>query len=392
MQGYPIYILILMAVVLFAWLVQLFLQLTIQHKVLVRCKAEKDLKKASSSEGKPGVSVVVYAHNQGDALLRNLPSLLDNDYPDFEVIVVDDTSSDDTQDVLTIMEQRSDNLFHTRLTDKVKTMSHRKLALLLGVKAAHNEIIITTKAQCVPASKDWISSIVRNFNPEIDFVIAPVVFEGRVGVIARFCQFDLFQRMVSMFGITMSFRPFAGWGSNLAFRKHLLFDDNNKAFSRQLFIHPGEDDLMVAAMARHNNVAVECTPESMIVDQESPLSRAWSRDRVNRAFTAKRYSAVYKIITFVDYTTRYMCVLAGLVVAVWAGIKTLWIEMAVMLALLLIRYAVIATLSYGTSKALAIHRYLMSPVIYDLWVPIVDVWFWLRASVHNNTFYVGRVR
>ena len=390
-MNYPLYIIILAAVFCVSWLVQIVLQLSVNRQVLSRCKSEKRHEDVTFTDEKPGVSVVVYAHNQGEALMRNLPSLLDNDYPNFEVIVVDDMSLDDTQDVLTIMEQRSDNLIHTKVTDKVRTMSHRKLALLLGVKAAHNDIIITTTAQCAPAGKDWISSMVRNFTSWTDFVLGPVVFEGRTGLVARFCQYDLFQRMVQLFGLTLAIRPFAGWGNNMAFRKHLLFDNNNKAFHSHLNIHPGEDDLFVAAMGRKGGVAVECTPESLIINQDSPLKKAWSRDRLNRAFTGKRYAFGPMFVKGLDTLTRYLCVLPGLTLVVLSAISLDWVMLAVALVLLIGRMALNVSLAYLTSKELGIHRYLLSPIFYDLYTPFVDLWFWLRASIRTRMFYVGRV-
>ena len=390
-MNYPLYIIILAAVFCVSWLVQVILQLSVNRQVLSRCKSEKRHEDVTFTDEKPGVSVVVYAHNQGEALMRNLPSLLDNDYPNFEVIVVDDMSRDETQDVLTIMEQRSDNLIHNKVTDKVRTMSHRKLALLLGVKAAHNDIIITTTAQCAPAGKDWISSMVRNFTSWTDFVLGPVVFEGRTGLVARFCQYDLFQRMVQLFGLTLAIRPFAGWGNNMAFRKHLLFDNNNKAFHSHLNIHPGEDDLFVAAMARKGGVAVECTPESLVINQDSPLKKAWSRDRLNRAFTGKRYAFGPMFVKGLDTLTRYLCVLPGLALVVLSAISLDWVMLAVALVLLIGRMALNVSLAYMTSKELGIHRYLLSPIFYDLYTPLVDLWFWLRASVRTRMFYVGRV-
>lgn len=390
-MNYPLYIIIIAAIFAAAWLIQFIMQLTIQRQVLSRVKSEKRGEDCTFTSNKPGVSVVVYAHNQGDALLRNLPMLLDNDYPDFEVIVVDDMSCDETQNVLTIMEQRSEKFFHTKLTDKVRTMSHRKLALLLGVKAAHHDIVISTKAQCVPASKDWISSMMRNFTDWTDIVLGPVVFEGRTGLIARFCQYDLFQRMVSLFGRTLAIGPFAGWGSNMAFRKQLLFVDGNRAFSSHLNIHPGEDDLFVAAMGRKNNVAVECAPSALIIDQESPLKKAWGKDRLNRAFTGKRYAFGAKLLKALDTLTRYLCVVPGFALAVYLGLNLAWIPMSIVLVLLVARIALITTLTYMTSKELGIHRYLLSPIFYDLWTPIVDFWYWLRASIRTRMFYVGRV-
>ena len=227
---YSSYFIIIAGVFAAAWLVQMFLQLMLNFKVLRCCKHQKQ-QYVSVDEAKPGVSIVIYANNQGEVLKCNLPLLLDVDYPNFEVIVVDDMSTDETLAVLTVMEQRSEYLFHTKITDKVRTMSHRKLALLLGGKAAHNDIIVTTTANCIPATRNWLNALVRQFGEKTDIVIGPMVFESRVGLIRRFCQYDLFQRMITMFGVALSFRAFAGWGSKMEFSKAVLFADKKKAIS-----------------------------------------------------------------------------------------------------------------------------------------------------------------
>ena len=387
---YSSYFIIIAGVFAAAWLVQMFLQLMLNFKVLRCCKHQKQ-QYVSVDEAKPGVSIVIYANNQGEVLKCNLPLLLDVDYPNFEVIVVDDMSTDETLDVLTVMEQRSEYLFHTKITDKVRTMSHRKLALLLGVKAAPKDIIVTTTANCIPATRNWLNALVRQFGEKTDIVIGPMVFESRVGLIRRFCQYDLFQRMITMFGVALSFRAFAGWGSNMAFRKAVLFADNNKAFSSHLNIKPGEDDLMVSAMARKDNIGVACSTDALMVSKERPLVKAWSKDRVNRAFTAKRYGFVPTFFKCLDYSTRYLCVFAGLALATLAAMSFDWIVLSAALLLLVARMITNVSLAYCTSKELGIHRYVLSPVIYDLVIPVVDLVFWIRASVRNKTFYVSRV-
>ena len=387
---YSYYFIIIASVFAAAWLVQMFLQLMLNLRVLRYSKTQKR-QYVSVDEAKPGVSIVIRTHNQCDALKCNLPLLLDVDYPNFEVIVVDDMSTDGTLDLLTVMEQRSEYLFHTKITDKVRTMSHRKLALLLGVKAAHNEIIVTTTADCIPATRNWLNAMVRQFGEKTDIVIGPMVFESRVGLIRRFCQYDLFQRLITMFGFALSFRAFAGWGSNMAFRKAVLFADNNKAFYSHLNIKTGEDDLMVSAMARKDNVAVACSTDALMISKERQLVKAWSKDRVNRAFSAKRYGLVPKFLKCLDYSTRYLCVVAGVALAVMAAMSHDWTVLSAALLLLVLRIIINVSLAYCTSKELGIHRYLLSPVIYDLVIPVVDLVFWIRASVHNKTFYVSRV-
>lgn len=387
---YSSYFIIIASVFAAAWLVQMFLQLMLNLRVLRYSKTQKR-QYVSVDEAKPGVSIVIRTHNQCAALKCNLPLLLDVDYPNFEVIVVDDMSTDGTLDLLTVMEQRSEYLFHTKITDKVRTMSHRKLALLLGVKAAHNEIIVTTTADCIPATRNWLNAMVRQFGEKTDIVIGPMVFESRVGLIRRFCQYDLFQRLITMFGFALSFRAFAGWGSNMAFRKAVLFADNNKAFNSHLNIKTGEDDLMVSAMARKDNVAVACSTDALMISKERQLVKAWSKDRVNRAFSAKRYGLVPKFLKCLDYSTRYLCVVAGVALAVMAAMSHDWTVLSAALLLLVVRIIINVSLAYCTSKELGIHRYLLSPVIYDLVIPVVDLVFWIRASVRNKTFYVSRV-
>ena len=113
---YSSYFIIIAGVFAAAWLVQMFLQLMLNFKVLRCCKHQKQ-QYVSVDEAKPGVSIVVYANNQGEVLKCNLPLLLDVDYPNFEVIVDDDMSTDESLDVLTVVVQRSEYLFHTKIAD-----------------------------------------------------------------------------------------------------------------------------------------------------------------------------------------------------------------------------------------------------------------------------------
>jgi len=43
----------------------------------------------------PGLTVIVCARNEEDNLFKNLPAILNQDYPEFEVIVVNDQSADE---------------------------------------------------------------------------------------------------------------------------------------------------------------------------------------------------------------------------------------------------------------------------------------------------------
>lgn len=368
-----------------ACLLQLLFSLWIYLRTWSRSRAE-ERGRAAFAEGRPGVSVIVYAHNHAAHLMRHLPVLLASDYPDYEIIVIDDASTDETQDVLTMMEQRSDRFYYTRITDGVRTLSRRKLAVMLGVKAARHDIILSTEATCVPASPRWIECMVRNFTPSTEVVLGPACYEDRVGVAARFFAFDLFHRLVMLFGITMGVRPYAGCGMNLAFRKSTFFA--HRGFSTHLTVRPGEDDLFVAEVATRRNTRVECSADAVVVASERPLRYSWAALRLNRAFTSQRYALAARVVYGLDVVTRYVMLAAGVACLVlWWGA---WLWWGATLGVLVLLAALRVWIYNATARRLRMHHFLFSTMF--VWIlPFVDFWFKGMASLRRRTFDVGRI-
>lgn len=383
------------------WILQLLVWLLVWLQPAIRGKRESR-KRVEFTASQPSVSVLVYSHNQADALLRNLPELFAQQYPDFEVIVVDDASSDETPDVLKMMEQRNDHFIHTHMDDEMRTLSRRKLALTLGVKAAHGDIILMTQAQCAPSGERWIESVVRNFTPGINFVLAPVAYENRSGFLSRFFSYDLLQRMLTLFGLTLGVRPYAGWGINLAFRKEVFFTNHNQGLSGHLNIYPGEDDLFVANLCTRSNVTVECSAEAMIIDQQSPLSYGWKRERKNRAFTSRWYHKWPMFVRSVDILSRYLTVLGGIAVIVSCLLLTDWndshlsykdfILPAGMLLLLILRGVWVTVINLLNARTFRMRRFWLAPLFWELITPLVDISFKIRVHRERKTFYVGYIK
>ncbi len=386
----PFWLQIACIVFVAVWAFQLFFLLFVRMRPLWRFRKER-LHKVPMVDELPPISVIVYAHNQSEVLQHNLPILLDNHYPDFEVIVVDDGSTDDTESVLTQMDQRSEHFFHTTISERVQTVSRRKLAMLLGVKAAHNEIILMTQAQCVPVSYDWLTSIGRLFTPKVDAVMGPVVYESRVGLMNRFYQWDFFDRLISMMGMTLSVNTYGGWCYNMAFRRETFFADKNRAIQHHLGLRPGEDDLFLTEITKKNNVTVACSAEAVIINQQSPINYCWKRERLHRAFTHRFYFQLPSLLFNLDTLTRYLIVLSGALVIAWTSMLQSWWVMGIAIFLLLTNIVLYDLIPYFISKKLGIHRYKIIPLFYALWTPLVDLYFYLHAIFRSGQFYVGRI-
>lgn len=386
----PVWLLVIAVVFVVAWIIQFTIQLLI-HRAPLRHAKKEAASQVTFVEDQPGVSVIVYAHNHAEELLRNLPMILDNDYPNFEVIVVDDGSTDFTSDVLTQMQQRSERFSHTSLAANVRNVSRAKMAMMLGVKAAQYDIILMTQAQCMPVSSQWISCMVRQFNNWTDVVLGPTTYETRTGFMNAFYQWDFFQRMNYMMGLTLKASPYGGWSTNMAFRKSVFFANHNEGLSGHLNIHPGEDDLFVKSVYRRGNIAVECSADSLLLNQQSPLKYAWKKDRLNRAFTSKSYIAGAKMVKHLDSLTRYATVLPGLFLLLYAIYHQQWGLLGLVALMLSLHFTMLVLTPYQMSKMLGVRRFVFAPLLAELFTPLVDVWFRLRATFNPDQFYVSRI-
>lgn len=334
------------------------------------------------------VSVIVYAKNHCDQLRELLEALLVQNYPDYEVIVVNDDSVDETIDVLTAYSLRYPNFTYTQIGNKVRSISHRKLALLLGVKKAKGDYIITTNAHCIPAGPNWISCMVRQFKDKnVDAIVGPVCFGEKSGA---FYRYDQFRRMRRLLALTLMSRPFAAWSQNMAFTKESFWKYEKQDALKYLNLAPGEDDIFVSAISNGYNVAAECAAESMILECEDPVRPFWSIDRVTRAFTSKYYKKLPSVWNALDVFTKYVVVIAGLGVVGWTAWNMMWVEFGIALFLLLVRVGMLIYSDVSLSKALKVKVPVVFGLFLELYMPLVDLWFNIKCRWKSDRFLANK--
>ena len=211
----------------------------------------------------PAISVVVLTRDQAATLEANLPAILEQQYPFFEVIVVYDIAEDDTSDVMKRLEAKYPRLRHTFIPSTTRFISYEKLAVTLGIKAAKHDWVFLTRADCRPASDEWLMGFSHKLTSDKDLAIgyANYVDDGSWRV--RAAIFRRLRRNFFNFSAALSGRAVGGDGCNMAVRKSRFMA--MQGYTSQLTYTCGEDSLLVDRLAEKGNTAVICSADTTVL-------------------------------------------------------------------------------------------------------------------------------
>ncbi len=256
----------------------------------------------------PPVSIIICARNEAENLQNHLPLFLEQDYPDFEVILVDDGSDDNTAEILDNLKVKFDNLRVSTIRKDSKFLRGKKLAMTIGLKAAKNEIVLLSDADCYPSSKEWIKYMSRKFNKKKSIILGVGLYEKRKGLLNILIRFESAFIAMQYISLTRIGKPYMGVGRNLSYRKELFF--KNKGFASHLKLQSGDDDLFINEVANAENSDIETQPLSFTYSVPETKWIDWIRQKRRHLTTAKMYKKSSKRILGLEYFSRMILLLS----------------------------------------------------------------------------------
>lgn len=243
------------------------------------------------------VSVVVCARNEYENLLAFLPSILDQNYPEFEVVVVNDASDDETIYLLRDFAKKYPNLKIVDLTENLNSFKGKKFPLSIGIKSAQHEILLLTDADCVPASPDWIDRIQSRYHDSsIEVVLGYGGYQKSKGLLNKLIRFDAMRIAMSYLSFALAGIPYMGVGRNLSYRKSLFY--KNKGFTSHYHIPSGDDDLFINQVANSKNTRIEISPESFTLSAPKKTWAEWISQKRRHLSTVGLYRFYHKVLLF----------------------------------------------------------------------------------------------
>lgn len=257
------------------------------------------------------VSVIICARNEGDNLKQYLPLILKQDYPDFEVIVVDDCSEDDTEFILKRLETEYKNLRSTKLYKDPKFNHGKKLALTVGIKSAKNDVLLLTDADCYPESDQWLKSFVKRFSHGKEIVLGYGGYIPKKGFLDKLIRFDTMNVAMNYLSAARIGLPYMGVGRNLAYKKDLFF--NNKGFASHYGLLSGDDDLFINEVATRKNTTVLLDKGTGTRSVQSTCFRNWIYQKRRHLTTGKRYKFGTKLFLGFEPLSRVSFFIGGII-------------------------------------------------------------------------------
>lgn len=313
---------------------------------------------------RPAVSVVVCARNEGYNLSAYLPQLLSQDYPEYEVIVVNDSSEDNTEDVLERYEQRYKNLRTTFVPRQARVKSTKKLALTLAVKAAKYDYLVLTDADCCPESPNWLSLIMEKFTEGTEVVLGFGAYFVQPTAVNRIIQYDTLFNGLQYLGMAAAGHPYMGVGRNLAYRKDTFL--RHGGFTTLMGKRAGDDDLFVNKVANGQNTRIAVKPESVTWSVPKQSLREWLQQKERHLGVAPDYRAATKWILTLEPLSRAL--FYGLFIALCVlGTPLLW---GVAAGLLVTRLCWQIGIMNASARHFSTRRFGLEVLFFDIWLPL----------------------
>lgn len=263
-------------VVLLLWFLSFLVQLLFYWGLFSKLAFFKT-RKLIPAQGIEPVSIVLSARNEQQNLEKFLPLLLAQDYPDFEVVVVNDCSDDDTEEYLTELARSNPRLKPVHLRQSLNFFKGKKFPLSMGIKSARHELLLLTDADCHPESDQWIKTMVEAYEPGKEILLAYGPYETRKGLLNKLIRWDTLHIGVQYLSYAIAGFPYMGVGRNLSYRKSLFL--RNKGFTAHYNIASGDDDLFVSQVANQRNCSVIVSAENRMVSVPKTHFADWIRQK-----------------------------------------------------------------------------------------------------------------
>ncbi|WP_018477232.1 glycosyltransferase [Pontibacter roseus] len=290
------------------------------------------------------VSVVVAAHNELENLMELLPMLLDQQYPEFEIVLVNDRSDDDTEFYVYELERQFSNFRVVTVKKTPEYLNPKKYALALGIRSARYEHLLFTDADCRPCSPHWIEKMQSGYRAGADLVIGYSPYQKLDGFLNHLIRYETLVTAIQYLSHANRGHAYMGVGRNLSYTKSCFF--RNKGFASHIKTTGGDDDLFVRDAVNNSTASIVISKEGQTISIPKKTFREWLVQKRRHMAAGRQYATADRgrIGAFISSNILFytLCVI----------LLVLHSHLAILAALIGLRYLVVFPVYVAAARRL----------------------------------------
>ena len=322
----------------------------------------KEANKTKASLSKKAVSVIICAKDEAENLQSFLPHIYAQDYPDFEVVLVDDRSIDNTYEVMDSFKEKypdKTKIVKVEFSNNLRFVGNKKYALTMGIKGASNPYLLFTDADCQPASKNWISQMASKFSNKKQLILGYGKYEEQKNsFLNKLIRYETVQTALQYFSYALKGMPYMGVGRNLAYTKDLFMENNG--FYSHLDILSGDDDLFVNEVASSENTDICIDKDSFTISKPKTTWGAFIHQKRRHIGTANHYKFKHQLLLGLYFLSQIVFWGLG------TGLLIAQFQWQIVLGIILARFFVWFYINYESMRLLDEKRLI-------LWLPVLEL-------------------
>lgn len=282
------------------------------------------------------LSLLVCAKNEAQNLQEHIPLWLSQSHPKFELIIVDDDSTDNTREIIEQFAKQDPRIIPVYVSANDRFVSGKKYALTLGIKKAKHTRMVFTDADCKPASIHWLAIMSTHFTPQKAIVLGFGGYLRTSSLLNFIIRFETFITALQYFSYAKLGKAYMGVGRNLGYTRNLYEAQNG--FSAHMQIASGDDDLFVNAAATTQNVSICSDSKAFTYSKSKTTFKSWFAQKRRHISTANYYKPSHKILLGLYYVANFAfwpLAIAALFVATKAAAIVIAVRFAIQIAVYL---------------------------------------------------------
>ncbi|HET6556422.1 MAG TPA: glycosyltransferase [Prolixibacteraceae bacterium] len=329
----------------------------------------------SNTEPSP-VTIILSLRNEEERIRELMTRFTEMDYPDYQVVVVNEFSEDNTLDILHVLAESNPRIKVTSLSQETRFLE--KQAINLALKGARSPWIVQLTPDTHTISPEWLTKLTTLTDRSTDAVIGYTNVEKTKGLCNLLCRIERFSQFMVSGSWTLAGSPFVFSENNVLFKKSMYFD--TPGFRMKLNRHFANLELIFNENFRNGKVKISLDPQ-LSVHEKVEDDRGDHIKLIKKSVQIRQsLSWSIKASLFMDDLTKIL--VTGLAATLIILHPEYWITFTV---LLFIYYILLLIIVKKLINRLKERKIFVSSFIYILIKPIINWWFfWSTYLIHHR--------